>query len=284
MTQRFDLRRLFVAALVAVLFVTIHAAPAAGRAQDPEPGATSGAEQAPVPAADPEPADPAYRAQAIVHLDHADPHSVADVIRVFGVHALAHPDLHLVTIHGSKSAVEAARAAAVELDRPQAPTKSIQVLAYVLDASKTDELAGGVPDDLQPVARQLREIFGYRGVELVDTLALRVLDGGSGQVTGTLPASGDRPAMPYRLGFNRAEVIGGENGTAGSVRLDGFQFDARTSGPPSESGESPKDLESLSRLVTDLEAHVGQKAVVGKAATAGARQGLIVVVSISVLD
>ena len=228
--------------------------------------------------------DSTDRTQAIVHIEHADPESVANVVRVFGVHAIAHPEVGVITIEGPRKRVEAARAAAVELDRPPAPTKSIQVVAYVLDASKTAELSGGVPEDLDAVAGQLRQIFGYRGVELIDTLAIRVLDGGAGQVTGTLPASAGRPAMPYTLGFNRATVIQGEDKGSSSVRLTGFGFNARTSGPPSATGESPKDLESVSRLVTDLEVRTGQKAVVGKAATAGEREGLILVVSATVLD
>ena len=278
MTQQVDSRRLLAALSMAALFAALLGAPALGQASD-DPSSGS-AQEAQVGSQ----RDSSDRTQAIVHIEHADPESVANVVRVFGVHALAHPEVGVITIEGPRKRVEAARAAAVELDRPPAPTKSIQVVAYVLDASKTAELAGGVPEDLGAVAGQLRQIFGYRGVELIDTLAIRVLDGGAGQVTGTLPASAGRPAMPYTLGFNGAKVIQGETAGSSSVRLTGFAFNARTSGLPSESGESPQGLESVSRLVTDLEVRAGQKAVVGKAATAGEREGLIVVVVATVLE
>jgi len=278
MTQLFDRRLSFAALFLAVLATVVLAAPA--RARPAEQTSDEAAAQAEASASQ----DMTDRSEAIVHIEHADPRDVADVIRVFSVHAVAHPDLGLVTIEGPRKGVEAARAAALELDRPPAPTKSIQVIAYVLDASKTEELRGGVPEGLDAVARQLREIFGYKGVELIDTLALRVLDGGSGEVKGTLSASDGRPAMPYNFGFTQSKVIPGEDGKLPSVRLAGFEFNARTSGLPSQSGETPQSLESVSRLVTDLEVRAGQKAVVGKAATAGEREGLIVVVSAEVLE
>lgn len=291
MTQPFELHRVLVAALVAALFLTVSVPPAPARAaarpaqadQSDQAGQSGKTDQADQADQD-RPSERLDRTEAIVPIEHADPKDVADVIRVFGVHAVAHPDLGLITIQGNRHGVDAARAAAVALDKPPAPTKSVQVIAYVLDASKTEDLAGGVPDELQPVARQLREIFGYRSVELIDTLAIRPLDGAGGQVVGTLPATDGRPAMPYRLGFNHAIVVQAEDGAGESVQLKGFTFTARTSGLPSESGESAQDLESVSRLDTDLEVRAGQKAVVGKAATAGKHQGLILVIAASVLE
>jgi hypothetical protein len=224
---------------------------------------------------------PPAEGQAIVEIEHADPGDVAEVIRVFGVIATPNRDLGLVTIRGPENAVEAARTAAVQLDRPPEPTPSIQVTAYVLDASKTDALDGGVPPGLDDVADQLREVFGFRGVELIDSLVLRALDGGKGQVSGSLAAGGARGVMPYRLGFNRAELIHAERT---SVRLEGFLFETTTLGSPGKDGEAPESRGDETRLVTDLEIRTGQKAVVGKAASASAREGLILVVEVAVLD
>ncbi|MGD2115558.1 MAG: hypothetical protein PVG07_10920 [Acidobacteriota bacterium] len=224
---------------------------------------------------------PPPEGQAIVEIEHTDPGDVAEVIRVFGVIATPNRDLGLVTIRGPRDAVDAARAAAVQLDRPPEPTPSIQVTAYVLDASKVEPLDGGVPPALAEVADQLREVFGFRGVELIDSLALRALDGGGGQVTGSLPASGERGVMPYRLGFNRAEVIHGERT---SVRLEGFSFHTTTQPDPEAAGEDAESRGDATRLITDLEVRTGQKAVVGKAASASARGGLILVVEVAVLE
>ncbi len=221
------------------------------------------------------------RAEAIVELEHADPGDVADVINVFAVQAQPHRDLGLVTIRGSQKAVEAAKAAALQLDRPPKPTQNISVTVYVLGASKVRSLEGSVPDGLKDVAEQLRQVFGFEGVELIDTLALRVLDHGAGQLTGTLHGSGDHGSTPYQFGVNEISVVPGERP---SVRFDGVLFEAHT---PSEGPAPPEGARvqrDITRLITDLEVRTGQKAVVGKAASAAASEGLILVVEAEILE
>lgn len=221
------------------------------------------------------------RAEAIVELRHADPAEIAKVINVFSVHAEPHQKLGLVTIRGSKDAVESAEAAAHQLDRPPEPTQNISVTVYVLGASKVRPLEGSVPDGLSAVAEQLRQVFGFEGVELIDTLALRVLDHGAGQLTGTLRGSGDDGTTPYQFGVNEISVVPGERP---SVRFDGVLFEAHTpsAGPPPPEGARVQ--RDLTRLVTDLEVRTGQKAVVGKAASAAASEGLILVVEAEILE
>jgi len=269
-----SLRPVLTALFVAVLFATVLTPPL--RAQ-----AAAEHEQAPAQEESQARQGGPERGEAIVPIEHANPQEVANVIRVFGVHVVAHPDLGLVTIQGPREAVEAARAAALKLDVPPAPTKSIQVIAYVLDASKTGPLSGGVPAGLEGVARQLEEVFGYQGVELIDTVAVRVLDGSGGEVTGTLPSSDSRPTMDYRFGFNKAQLLQGERP---SVRLGGLLFSAvKTPLETTTDGKSQR-AEGVVRLQSDVEVRTGQKAVVGKAAAAGAGAGLILVLEVQVLD
>lgn len=245
-----------------LLTLAVSAAPAAG-AQETEA------------AAKPE------RAEAIVELQHADPTDVAEVIEVFGAHAQPHEKLGLVTIRGLKEAVESAEAAARQLDRPPEPTRNISVTVYVLGASKVRSLEGSVPEGLSDVAEQLRQVFGFEGVELIDTLALRVLDHGAGQLTGTLRGSGYQGSTPYQFGVNEISVVPGERP---SIRFDGVLFEAHT---PSEGPSPPEGARvqrDLTRLITDLEIRTGQKAVVGKAASAAASEGLILVVEAEILE
>jgi len=220
--------------------------------------------------------------QAIVEIRHADVEELDDVLRVFGVHAQAHPDLGLITLQGPPDAVAAAKAAAVSLDRPPAPSKNVEVTAYVLEASKEHALDGGVPDALGDVAGQLRDVFGFKGVELVDTLVLTVLDGTAGQVSGSFSASDDRYATPYRFGFNRADVIPGERS---SVRLRGLLFESQALAPDEATGDEELIESSPTRLTTDIEVRTGQKAVVGKAASVNRRAGTtILVIAVKVVE
>jgi len=213
--------------------------------------------------------------QAIVEIRHADVEELDDVLRVFGIHAQAHPDLGLITLQGPPDAVAAAKAAAASLDRPPAPSKNVEITAYVLEASKSNALDGGVPPALDGVAGQLRNVFGFAGVELVDTLVVTVLDGSAGQVSGTFPASAERYATGYRFGFNRADVIPGDRP---SVRLRGLTFESQVIAPEPAEGEQELIGNPTTRLVTDVEVRTGQKAVVGKAASVNLHSGTTILV------
>lgn len=230
--------------------------------------------------------DPSRTTQEIVEVEHADLNGLRRVLGAFGVDVRAHPELGLLTIQGMPQNVEGAAAAARRLDVPPEPAPGIELTAYILGASRGETLNGSVPPELEPVAEQLRDLFGYRGIDLVDTLLLRVSDGGEGMVRGVL--SGAAVGVPYRLGINQARLVRGQDEV--SVRLDGLIFEAMTPGDegvaPLEGDEAKTQYrkEFRTSLVTDVDVRVGQKAVVGKAATNGARDGLILVLEARVLD
>jgi hypothetical protein len=239
----------------------------------------------PAGAQEEEPAQPARKlVQEIVEVRHADPEALAAVLRVFPTSVQAHTEMGLVTIRGTAEDVATTVAAARSLDVPPKPASSIEVTAHILGASKTSELAGAVPAHLEEVAGQLRQVFGYRGVELVDSVSVRVRDHGDAAVSGALSQEGDREPSPYRLGFNRALVVSGQD--ARSIRLDGLLFEARLVRwrAATSDGEPGRFVSSEVNLTTDVEVREGQKAVVGKAATPGDRDSLILVVEAKVID
>lgn len=223
------------------------------------------------------------RDQRIVEVKHADPSALARVLNVFPIHVVAHPDMGLITLRGTPEDVAAAAEAAARLDLPPAPTRSIEVVAHVLGASKNEDLPGGVPPGLEEVARQLREVFGYRGVELVDSVVVRARDRAEAQVSGVMAAGLGEATVPYQLGFNRVSVV---EGSEDGIRIDGLLFEARinTDEPVGDPPQGVRSRSDLVRLITDLDLKVDQKAVVGKAAAGGESQGLILVLEARVLD
>lgn len=275
MMQPFEPTRPSLTRLVSILSIALFALTAL----------TSGIATGPALAAQEEPvpeAEAGEITQAIVEIRHADPEELDNVLRVFGIHAQAHPDLGLITLQGPPDRVAAAKAAAASLDRPPAPSKNVEVTAYVLEASRSNPLPGSVPGSLDAVADQLRNVFGFEGVELIDTLVLTVLDGAAGQVEGTFPGSADRYATPYRLGFNRADVIPGDRP---SVRLKGLSFSSVVMRPKSGDEEAELVADNPTRLESDIEVRTGQKAVVGQAASANLRSGtLILVLEVKVVE
>jgi hypothetical protein len=165
-------------------------------------------------------------------------------------------------------------AVARRLDVPRAQSPSVEVVAHVLRGSRAGGAGaegGEVTPGLTDVAEQLRNVFGFRRVELLDTLVVRAADRAAGQVKGFL--SRDGSPVGYRFGFNRLDLLAQQAAEGDrQVRLNGLVFETDSAGG---------DV----RLVTDLEVREGQKAVVGKAASGREQsESLIVVVEIRVLD
>jgi len=223
--------------------------------------------------------------QEIVEIEHADLEALVPVLRVFNVSVQGQRELGLITIKGAPEDVALAAAAARRLDVPPKRNPGVEVIVHVLGASKDSDLPGGVPEALEEVAQQLRGVFGYRSVRLLDSLALRARDRAAGQVMGSISLGPGLQPIPYQFGFNRVSIIDG--GDEREVRLDGLRFEAQV---PLAQGvaEPPQDSRvrsDLVRLITDVDVREGQKAVVGKAASSGTgREGLIVVIEARVLD
>lgn len=209
--------------------------------------------------------------QEIVEIRHADPSEIARVLHVFPLQVRAHESLGLITLKGVRADLDAAAAVARNLDVPRQKSPSVEVVAHVLRGSRAGDEGGEVTPALADVAEQLRNVFGFRRVDLLDSLVVRAADRAAGQVKGSL--SRDGSPVGYRFGFNRLDLLDHEGADGGrQARLNGLVFETDSAGG---------DV----RLVTDLEVREGQKAVVGKAASGREQnESLIVVVEIRVLD
>jgi hypothetical protein len=209
--------------------------------------------------------------QEIVEIHHADPAEIARVLHVFPLHVMAHEALGLITLRGARADLDAAVAVARRLDVPREQSPSVEVVAHVLHGSRGGAEGGEVPPGLTDVADQLRNVFGFRRVELLDSLVVRTADRAAGQVAGFLTRGGT--AVGYRFGFNRLELLAQPSPDGDrQARLRGLVFETNSAGG---------DV----RLVTDLEIREGQQAVVGKASSGGEQnESLIVVVEIRVLE
>lgn len=231
--------------------------------------------------------DPRSMTQEILEIEHADVRALARVLNVFPIDVSAHPELGMITLHGNREDVAAAAAAARRLDLPPKPSATVEVTAHVLGGSRDRDLGGGVPAPLEEVAGQLREVFGYQGVRLLDSLLIRVRDQGDGLVRGVISPGPDEPDLPYLFGFNKISLVNGDD--ARQVRVDGLVFEVRVGPPdppaPSEGQNPPRARGDVVHLQTDIDVREGQKAVVGKAASGhGDREALIVVIEVRVTE
>src|SRR5882724_1021666 len=83
----------------------------------------------------------------LIKIQYADPIAVANMIRVFGVGAMANNEMKAITITGKANEIAAAEAAIKQLD--VAP-KNIELVVYFVVGSDRPDLAGtAVPTDVR---------------------------------------------------------------------------------------------------------------------------------------
>lgn len=248
--------------LLVALTLTLAAPPLAAQEGSEE----AGTEEADLAASQAGPVE-----QEIVEIEHADPSEIRRVLHVFPLQVTSHESLGLITLRGARADLDAAVAVARRLDVPRERSPSVEVVAHVLHGSRAGADRGEVPPALADVAEQLRNVFGFRRVDLLDSLVVRAADRAAGEVRGSL--SRDGTAVGYRFGFNRLELVAQPAADGDRrARLRGLVFETDSAGG---------DV----RLVTDLEVREGQQAVVGKAASGReTNESLIVVVEVRVLE
>jgi hypothetical protein len=135
-----------------------------------------------------------------------------------------------------------------------------------------------VPPDLGGVATQLRSVFGFKSVRVLETSVLRGREGRQLEAKGLVPTSSKlAETAPYGISVKSVAVNAGEKGAA--IRLDGLRFNAQFPiGTPSAIQFQPVGIS------TDLDVREGQKVVVGKASIDGASQSIFLVVTAKVVD
>ena len=164
-------------------------------------------------------------------------------------------------------------------DVPPPPVPNIDVTIYLMSALGTPS-SGAVPAELEPVVKQLKNTFSYKGYQLIDTEVIRVRAGQGGDVSGVVDGapSVDGNKTISRVGFRSASVSTDEKGRA--IRIDGLKVGLRI---PIAAGE--KKYQYLDTgLNTDVDVREGQKVVVGKANMDGSDRASIVVLTAKVVE
>jgi hypothetical protein len=229
--------------------------------------------------------------QKVIDLKYADPNALAKLLgnmqrggNTGGV--IAQPDLHAISIGTfdpsfMKLAEELIQRYDVPPAKPSAPHQyGVEIVAHILLAGPKGSSGDALPADLAPVAKQLRSVFGYTDIRLLDSALIRGREARSSEVTGTLGtlAEGQKAPAIYRI---RIKKIGVEPGAKGNtVALEDFGFYPRI---PYDSGQGQWQNMDLG-FNTDLDVLEGQKVVVGKSHIGLGSDALIVVLSARVVE
>lgn len=203
--------------------------------------------------------------------------------------AIAQPDLHAISIGTyDPSFLKLAEEIIKRYDVPRAGpdlshTHGVEIVAHILLAGPKGTSGNALPAELDPVAKQLRSVFGYTDIRLLDSALIRGRETKGSEVSGTLSGlmEGVKTPSTYRLFVKNIWVEQGAKGN--SVLLEGLRFSAKI---PCETGSGPGFHYDFidSGFDTDLNVLDGQKVVVGKSHIGSSNDALILVLSARVVE
>lgn len=202
------------------------------------------------------------RSARVFAIKYGDPDQIAQALRMVGANASVDRRMKMIVVSAEPSYLADIADIVQKLDIPAPTPKSVEVTAYLIQASSQASESGPIPTDLDPVIKQFRAMFNYQGFKLLDAAMLRSRETERVRLAGSLalPSSGN-PAEANRNRYDisyRPSVVGDR-----IMRLEGFNLAGQF----------------VNTMQTDLEFTEGQKVVVGKAGLEGGDRNLIVVLS-----
>jgi hypothetical protein len=204
-------------------------------------------------------------------IKYADVFALRNLFANFPVQVNADANMRVIAVRGRPETVAAIEEAIKKLDVPGVE-RSIELTGYILLAS-TQQGQQAAPEGLEPVVKQLRALFPYKSYRILDVIALRARDGGSGNAEGqlsALPGSPPNFRPGYRFHFDRSTVAATES--VRMIRLQNLVLNV---------GVEPGRATSIQ---TDVDLREGQKVVVGKASVNGAEEALVLVLSAKLVE
>jgi len=200
------------------------------------------------------PAEPSVA--RLITVKHADPREIVQLLSVFNVKAQPSREMRAISVGGSQESVTAYEEAVRRLDVPPAAPRNLELTAYILEASQQPE-AAALPPELQGVAKQLKSVFGYQGLRLLDTTVIRTRENQPASARGQMPY-GSAQTASYSLDFQVTRFTDER-----LIRIDRLRLGV--------GGTWPFD--------TSLDFREGQKVVVGKSGMEGSQKALILVIT-----
>jgi hypothetical protein len=198
-----------------------------------------------------------------------------------GVVVTSSDNEHLI-LSGPKDIVANLEEIVKQLDVAPIAKKNIETTVYMVIASAQPVSSPAMPAELDPVVKQLKGVFNYKGFRLLDSFVLRSRDTEKADTSGFVPPlDTNLPAgakITYSFQYSRVSLNGNETNQV--IRYDNLKLRIKV---PIASGGGFNYMESA--ISTDVDVPEGKKVVVGKtSAVEGADSALILVISAKVVD
>ena len=210
------------------------------------------------------------------------------LLSVFNVRYQADEKLRTIVVFAPKDVVAQMRKVVEQLDQPGSEAaigRNIDMtLAFLRCSTKAPAQPSPLPADLEPVARQLRAATLCKGVELWDTLPLRLQEGKDTSESLRLPGASTEDFKGLHLQATGQLKIHPEGVTrkdqARYVRFSTVQISFRI---PYATGTAQYNYMDVG-LTTSGDFMEGQKTVLGKVSGSDDETSIFVVISLKVLD
>lgn len=204
-------------------------------------------------------------------LKYADARHVASLLNVFGYSINADLALHVIAVTAPADGIAAVEDAIKRLDVPAAAPKDVDLVISMIVASEQSSAGGELPAELQPVATELKKLFPFKSIRLLDTILLRTQPGNRAQANGVvvLPNYTNGGERPYGFSVYPNSVT--EDGNGHLIRLEQLHLSLQMPGGH-EAG-----------IQTEITVREGQRVVVGKS-NMGNDQALVLVVTAKVTE
>lgn len=206
----------------------------------------------------------------IFQLKYADPRQLQQVLSMFRAAIQDNRDMRVLSVRAPREIMPAIEDAIKRFDVPSTP-KTVDLTIYVLLASDQPDASKPVPQVLQPVITQLKNVFSYKGFHVMDTMTVRGMDGRGTNVSGTLPPF-VTAGQTSDYSFNARFRVDSPDQKEPVLQLSDMRFAANVP------VVAPGGFRLASVVIqTDVDVPRGQQVVVGKA-TVG-ESALILVMS-----
>jgi hypothetical protein len=228
--------------------------------------------------------------QKVIDVKYADPGVLAKLLGDIegDVHdrVNAQRDLHAVAIGTyDPSFLKLAEEIIQRYDVPASASATsrqhgVEIVAHILLAGPKGSSGDALPAGLEPVAKQLRSVFGYTDIRLLDSALILGREAKGAEMSGTLNglAEGQKVPIKYQIQIGRISVEPGAKGN--TVALERFRFSALL---PYSTVPDKTEFMSLG-FDTDLNVREEQKVVVGKSHIGETKDALILVLSARVVE
>jgi hypothetical protein len=231
----------------------------------------------------------------IFKLRHADPNSVAvRVMSLFGGMAIVTPEMQsrIVAVRALPEALPSIEELIKQADSPPPVKKNIQITVFLLMAKTEPGSEASLPDQLQPVVRQLKNTFTYQSYQLLETIISRTREGEGAEMSGVFPSNpadpssetqSKKPMAIYKFSCGSVKLSPEERTPI--VQIDRLKFGAALPivTPGYAEGKTQIDYRDTG-ITTNLDVREGQMAIVGKTSADGSPNALIIVLTAKVID